>query len=41
MVIETNDDYEVLDFLKGCNYKLLDLDLNEFEGMPNNVFCVS
>ena len=40
MVIETNDDYEVLNFLKECNYKLLDLDLNEFDGMPNNVFCV-
>ena len=40
MVIETNDDYEVLAFLKSCNYKLLDLNLKEFEGMPNNVFCV-
>jgi FkbM family methyltransferase len=40
MVIETNDDYQVLDFLKNCGYHLLDLDLKEFEGMPNNVFCI-
>lgn len=40
MVIETNDDYKVLEFLKKCGYTLLDLDLNEFEGMTENVFCV-
>jgi hypothetical protein len=40
MVIETNDDHQVLDFLKNCGYHLLDLDLKEFEGMPNNVFCI-
>lgn len=41
MVIETNDNEEILDFLRSCNYVLLDLDLNEFEGIPNNVFCIS
>lgn len=41
IVIETNDDIEVLNFLKSFNYKLLDLDLKEFEGIPNNIFCVS
>lgn len=40
MVIETNDDYEILAFLKKCNYTLLDLNLKEFEGIPNNIFCV-
>ena len=40
MVIETNNDYQVLEFLKKCGYTLLDLDLNEFEGMTENVFCI-
>lgn len=41
MVIETNDDHQILEFLKECNYNLFDLDLNEFEGIPNNIFCIS
>ena len=40
MVIETNGEYKVLEFLKKCGYTLLDLDLNEFEGMAENIFCV-
>ena len=41
IVVETNDSEEVLQFLKNCNYKLLDLNLKEFEGIPNNVFCIN
>ena len=41
MVVETNDSEEVLQFLKNCNYKLLDLNLKEFECIPNNVFCIN
>ena len=41
IVVETNDSEEVLQFLKNCNYKFLDLNLKEFEGIPNNVFCIN
>jgi hypothetical protein len=41
MVVETNDSEEVLQFLKNCNYKLLNLNLKEFKGIPNNVFCIN
>lgn len=40
MVIESNDDVRVIHFLNQFNYKLLDLDLKEFDDIPNNVFCV-
>ncbi|MNU00680.1 hypothetical protein D3C72_2438710 [compost metagenome] len=40
MVVETNDDHEVINILKSMNYKLFNLDLEEFEGIPNNVFCI-
>jgi len=41
MVVETNGNEDVLQFLKDCSYKLVNLNLNEFEGIPNNVFCIS
>lgn len=40
MVVETNDDQEVINILKSMDYKLFNLDLEEFEGIPNNVFCI-
>lgn len=40
MVVETNDDVNILEFLKNKNYRLLNLDLEEFDDVPNNVFCV-
>jgi len=41
MVVETNENQDVLKYLKDCNYRLVNLNLNEFEGIPNNVFCIS
>jgi len=40
LVVETNDDIEVLEFFKNLNYCLLDLDMNEFTDIPNNIFCI-
>lgn len=42
MVVETNEDQQVISFLKEMNYELFDLDLNpHIDGeMPNNVFCI-
>jgi FkbM family methyltransferase len=40
MVIETNDDKEVLNFVAAMGYQILDLDLQEFEGIPGNIFCL-
>lgn len=42
MVVETNEDKQVISFLKEMNYELFDLDLNpHIDGeMPNNVFCI-
>ena len=41
MVVETNYEKKVIDFLiNECSYKLLDLDLKEFEKIPDNVFCI-
>ena len=40
LVMKTNDDIHTLDFLKKFNYKLLKFDLEEFDNMSNNIFCV-
>ncbi|RXR33068.1 FkbM family methyltransferase [Flavobacterium piscinae] len=40
LVVELNDDKKVLDFLLTFDYELLNLDLNSFSDLPNNIFCV-
>ncbi len=40
LVVETNDNIEIINFLKDLNYEFFNLDLEEFIGIPNNVFCI-
>ena len=40
LVVETNDNLEILTFLKKINYQLFNLDLEEFTEIPNNIFCI-
>lgn len=39
-VVETNNEISVLDYFQERNYKLLDLHMKEFEGVPDNIFCI-
>lgn len=44
VIIETNDDRRIVDYMKQLNYTLLDMDLNtlrETDTLPLNVFCVA
>lgn len=40
IVVESNDNQEIIDFLKKYDYDLFDVNLSKFEGIPNNIFCV-
>jgi FkbM family methyltransferase len=40
LVVESNGNHEIIDFLKQYDYDLFDLNLSKFEGIPNNIFCV-
>nr|WP_277926318.1 FkbM family methyltransferase [Aestuariivivens sediminicola] len=42
-VVETNNDRRILDFFKTRNYKVLDMNLEEYQlnnALPPNIFCV-
>lgn len=44
VIIETNDDRRIVDYMKQLDYTLLDMDLNtlkETDTLPLNVFCVA
>jgi|SRR5690606_6471091 len=44
VIIETNDDRRIVDYMKDLDYTLLDMDLNtlkETDTLPLNVFCVA
>ncbi|TXG38876.1 FkbM family methyltransferase [Seonamhaeicola maritimus] len=42
-IVETNENKDIIEFFKSRNYKVLDMDLNEYivgEFMPPNIFCI-
>lgn len=42
-IIETNNDVKIVDFFIKMNYKVLDMDLNEYklnDTLPLNIFCI-
>ena len=40
LVVESNGNYEILDFLSHFDYDLRDLNLLKFDEIPNNIFCI-